>query len=163
MKSKTRGNRCKARTKAGKPCRAAATEGGLCFFHTNPDKASELGRIGGRKNRHAPAGNVDLLPRLENARAVRNTVDHLFERVYSGKLPPRVASVLVTLLNLQLRAIETADLERRIAKMVKQRGAEEFEEGNAGVPELDLGSIPGATNKPRSESEAETNGEDRVV
>jgi Family of unknown function (DUF5763) len=44
--------RCQALTKAGKPCRAAATEGGLCFFHANPSKAVELGRIGGLKNRH---------------------------------------------------------------------------------------------------------------
>jgi len=44
MDAKQNGSRCKARTKAGKPCRAAATAGGLCFFHANPEKASELGR-----------------------------------------------------------------------------------------------------------------------
>ena len=37
---------CKAKTKKGSPCRAAATEGGLCFFHANPNKAAELGRVG---------------------------------------------------------------------------------------------------------------------
>jgi hypothetical protein len=37
---------CKALAKTGKPCRAAATAGGLCFFHANPAKASELGRSG---------------------------------------------------------------------------------------------------------------------
>jgi len=40
--------RCQGQTKAGKPCRAAATSGGLCYFHANPNKAAELGRIGGR-------------------------------------------------------------------------------------------------------------------
>jgi hypothetical protein len=44
-------NSCRAKTKNGEPCQAAATEGGLCFFHSNPKKASELGQIGGRKNR----------------------------------------------------------------------------------------------------------------
>jgi len=39
-------NSCRAKTKNGKPCQAAATEGGLCFFHANPKKASELGQIG---------------------------------------------------------------------------------------------------------------------
>lgn len=39
--------RCKAQAKSGKRCGAAATAGGLCFFHANPNKASELGRIGG--------------------------------------------------------------------------------------------------------------------
>jgi len=57
MTHKNFDSRCKAKAKSGKPCGAAATAGGLCF-HANPDKASELGRIGGRKNRHAPAENV---------------------------------------------------------------------------------------------------------
>ncbi|MGO8807844.1 MAG: DUF5763 domain-containing protein [Candidatus Sulfotelmatobacter sp.] len=29
---------CQALTKSGKPCQAAATSGGLCFFHANPCK-----------------------------------------------------------------------------------------------------------------------------
>jgi hypothetical protein len=43
--------RCNGKTKAGAPCRAPASSGGLCFFHANPDKAHILGQIGGRKNR----------------------------------------------------------------------------------------------------------------
>src|ERR1039458_96725 len=42
--------RCNGKTKAGAPCRAPASSGGLCFFHANPDKAHILGQIGGRKN-----------------------------------------------------------------------------------------------------------------
>jgi hypothetical protein len=57
MTPKNRDSRCKAQAKSGKPCRAAATAGGLCFFHANPDKASELGRIGGRNKRHAAGEN----------------------------------------------------------------------------------------------------------
>ncbi len=41
-------NCCSGKTKQGRPCRAAATESGYCYFHTNPDVAAELGRIGGR-------------------------------------------------------------------------------------------------------------------
>lgn len=36
------GSVCKAVTKAGKPCRAAATQSGCCYFHANPAKAAEL-------------------------------------------------------------------------------------------------------------------------
>jgi Family of unknown function (DUF5763) len=75
-------SRCKGRTKSGRPCRAAATPGGLCFFHANPDKASELGRIGGRGNRHAAGENADPLPTLDNAMAVRDTVARLIADVY---------------------------------------------------------------------------------
>lgn len=115
--SKLRG-RCKARTKNGKPCRAAATGGGLCFFHANPNKASELGRIGGKKNRHA-AGNNDSLPPLGTAIAVRDTLSRLIGDIHSGRVPPRVGAALAPLLNLQLRAIEASDLEGQIAKFEK--------------------------------------------
>ena len=112
-------NRCKGRTKAGKPCRAAATDGGLCFFHANPNKASELGRIGGRSNRHAPAES-GALPPLDTTVAVRDRGDRLFDDVMAGKVHPRVAAVLVSLLSLQMRAIYTADLEQRLAKLEQQ-------------------------------------------
>ena len=42
--------RLRCSRKSGKPCRVAATEGGLCFFHASANKASDLGRVGkGRK------------------------------------------------------------------------------------------------------------------
>ena len=119
METKGRKSRCKARTKAGKPCQAAATTGGLCFFHANPNKASELGRIGGRSKRHSVADGADLLPKLDTARAVRDTVARLIEDVYAGRLHPRVAGGLAPLLNLQMRAIETTDLEWRLTKLEK--------------------------------------------
>jgi hypothetical protein len=138
--------RCKARAKSGKPCRAAATAGGLCFFHANPDKASELGRIGGRSNRHAAGENADPLPTLDNAIAVRDTVARLIADVYAGRINLRIAAGLAPLLNLQLRAIETTDLERRLTKLEKL-AAEATEavdrlDKSPIVPELDFGDLP---------------------
>jgi hypothetical protein len=89
----------------------------LCFFHANPNKASELGRIGGRSKRLALVEDSDPLPKLETALAVRDAVAKLIADVHAGKLHPRVASSLAPLLNLQLRAIETTELERRLAKV----------------------------------------------
>ena len=116
-------SRCKDRAKTGKPCRAAATAGGLCFFHSSPNKASELGRIGGRSKHHPAAESADPLPKLDNAIAVRDAVAQLIADVYAGKLHPRVAVGLAPLLNLQLRAIETTELDRfarRLAEVEKQ-------------------------------------------
>ena len=118
MTHKNPGLRCKSHNKRGEPCGAAATAGGLCYFHANPNKASELGRIGGRNKRHADS--ADPLPRLDTVTAVRDTVNRLIEDVYAGRLAPRVASSLGPLMTLQLRAIETTDLERRIAKLEKK-------------------------------------------
>ena len=120
MKNGLHKNGCRSRTKEGKPCHAAATEGGLCFFHANPNKASELGRIGGRSKRHAAAEDCDPLPPLHTASAVRDRVDRLFADVYSGKLRSSVARDLGTLLNLLLRAIERTDQEEKIAKLEQQ-------------------------------------------
>jgi hypothetical protein len=117
METKRRESRCKGRTKAGKPCGAAATDGGLCFFHANPNKTSELGRIGGRSNRHVAAGGSDPLPTLNTAVALRDTVARLIADVIAGKVHPRVAAGLAPLMNLQLHAIKTADLEQRLAKL----------------------------------------------
>ena len=118
--SNTLAPRCRTQTKAGKPCRAAATSGGLCFFHANPNKAYELGRIGGRRNRRASAAeDVDPLPKLDKVSALRDVVEKLIAEVYAGKLPPRVAAGLAPLLNLQLRVVDATDLERRLAKVEK--------------------------------------------
>jgi hypothetical protein len=118
--AKNQDHRCKAKAKSGKPCQAAATEGGLCFFHANPNKPSELGRIGGRSNRHAAGETADPLPTLNTAIAVRDTVARLIADVYAGRIHPRIAAGLAPLLNLQLRAIETTDWERRLAEVEKQ-------------------------------------------
>jgi|SRR5580765_1200605 len=111
-------SRCSGVTKSGKPCRAAATEGGLCFFHANPNKAAELGRIGGRKNGRMNVG-CNPLPELDTVNAVREAVKQLISDVYTGKLNSRTAAGLAPLLHLQMRAIEKTDFEQRITKMEK--------------------------------------------
>ena len=117
-KPKTNHLACKSKTRDGKACRAAATDGGLCFFHANPKKASELGRIGGRKNRHVTSNNeLPSLPPIQNVAALRNAVAQLVDAIYSGKLNPKIGVGLAPLLNLQLRAIESSDLEERIARL----------------------------------------------
>jgi hypothetical protein len=103
--------RCKANTRAGKPCGAAATAGGLCFFHANPNKASELGRIGGKKRRSINAEISVPPPPLDTVKALRDLVPQLIRDVQIGKLNPRVAAGLAPLLNLQFRVIEQAGLE----------------------------------------------------
>jgi len=112
-------NQCRGTTKLGKRCGAAATQGGLCFFHANPKKAVELGRIGGRKNGRLEVDS-DPLPDLDNVTAVRDAVKRMIADVYSGKLHPRTAAGLASLLQLQMRVIEKTDIEQRIAKVETQ-------------------------------------------
>src|ERR1700688_547973 len=117
MSTKKKQHHCKALTKTGKRCGAAATSGGLCFFHGNPNKASELGRIGGRSKQRAASESDEPLPTVDNAIAVPYLVARLIDEVHSGQLQPKIAAGLAPLLNLQLRAIETAGLEQRVARL----------------------------------------------
>jgi hypothetical protein len=66
------------------------------------------------------AENADPLPALDNAMAARDTVSRLITNVYEGKLHPRVATGLASLMHLQLRAIETTSLEQRLTKIEKK-------------------------------------------
>jgi hypothetical protein len=116
MTLKNSNSPCQALTKKGKPCRAAATEGGLCFFHANPNKAVELGRIGGKKNSQIRI-SMDPLPNLDNAMAIRDTVARLISDVYAGKLHPRIAAGLAPLMHLQLRVLEKTEVEKRLARV----------------------------------------------
>ena len=134
--------RCKARAKSGKRCGAAATAGGLCFFHANPKKASELGRIGGRSKRHAAGENLDPLPTLDNALSVRDTVARLIADVYTGRIHPRIAAGLASLLNLQLRAIETTNFELHFAEFEKRLvEVEDKLNGQDGAHGSDVGQL----------------------
>ena len=135
MKSDEKKNHCQGRRKDGKPCRAAATSGGLCFFHANPNKASELGRIGGRRNGHSGVVDSDPLPAVYTAKAVQDTIARLLSDVHAGKIHPSVAAAMATLLNLQLRAIEATDHEGQIAKLQRQL-AETHE--NSGITEAGI-------------------------
>ncbi len=142
METKRRESRCKGRTKAGKPCRAAATAGGLCFFHANPNKASELGRIGGRSKRHAAFESGDPLPTLDNAAALLDTAGRLVANVLAGKVPHRVAASLAPLMNLLLHAIKTTDIEQRLAKLEQSSLTDSTSDEPGAARDLDSG-IPG--------------------
>ena len=93
------------------------------FFHANPNKAAELGRIGGRKKSRPPADVSDPLPKLDKVTAVRDAVEKLIADVLAGKLHPRVAASLAPLFSLQLRAVEAIgtmeamDLKGRLEKV----------------------------------------------
>ena len=117
VKKQQNGKRCKGKTKTGKPCLAAATETGLCFFHGNPNKASELGRKGGRSKRRTVPDESDPLPSLDTMKSVHEMSKRLFEESYSGERAPKDTNGLVRLLELIRDSIRFTDLEQRLAKL----------------------------------------------
>jgi len=111
---------CKAFTKSGKPCRAAPTPTGLCFFHGNPNKASELGRIGGQRNRGPERQTADPVLKLEGAASESAGIASLYHDVKIGLIKPPVANVLIKLRDLQVRVHEKAAMEDQLSKLQEQ-------------------------------------------
>ena len=112
--------RCKALTKSGNPCGAAPTATGLCFFHGNPNKASELGRFGGRQNRRPKGENANHLPKMGSAASASARIESLYHDVETGSIKPPVANVLIKLTDLKLRVQEKIAMEDQISKLQAQ-------------------------------------------
>jgi hypothetical protein len=115
--SKERDACCRAIAKGGRPCRAAATASGLCFFHGNPNKAVELGSIGGKRNRRPSTWDPDPLPPLDNTRSAVDDLNRIYDGVISGTITPKIATTLVQLINAKERMTEKMVIERQIAQM----------------------------------------------
>jgi len=112
---------CRANTKARKPCGAAPTSSGLCFFHSNPAKASELGRIGGRRNRRLRGEGAAVI-KQGGADSALERLARLYDDVLNRRVRPAEANVLIKVTELQLKLAEKTD----IAKL--ERGVEDLKQ-----------------------------------
>ena len=77
--------RCKGTKKNGAACTAWAMEGGLCYFHANPDKAAELGRNGGRHRKHTYEQSTEHVAVPESAADVKRMLAETMAEVKPGK------------------------------------------------------------------------------
>jgi len=99
--------RCKGTKKNGAACTAWAMEGGLCYFHANPDKAAELGRNGGRHRKHTYEQSTEHVAVPESAADVKRMLAETMAEVKAGKMDPKVASTVAYIATVLLRAYET--------------------------------------------------------
>jgi hypothetical protein len=117
MSVKERDIRCKAIAKSGNQCKAAATDTGLCFFHSNPSKAAELGSIGGKRNRRPSAWPPDPLPSLDSARSVVEELNRIYDQVSTGAITPNVGHTLLQVITAKERMTQKLLYERQIAEL----------------------------------------------
>ena len=110
--------KCSARTKLGNECRAAAVVGTqFCALHGDPSRAAELGRMGGRKNRHyVDVDEVKFAP-PSTPEDIRNMLSQAMADVHARKLHPRIASTLTYMAGALLKAIESTDVQQRLARL----------------------------------------------
>ena len=99
--------KCIARTKLGDECRAPVVVGTqLCAIHGDPARAAELGRMGGRKNRHyVETEEVNIAP-PSTPEDIKNLLAQVMVDVRARKLDPRIASTLTSTAGVLLRALE---------------------------------------------------------
>ena len=116
--SRTARKRCKGVTKSGEPCTAWAREGGLCYFHANPNKAAELGRNGGRRRKHTYEQATEQIAPPESAADVRRMLAETMADVKAGRMDPKVANTVAYVGTVLLRAYE-ADAAATAAKPVQ--------------------------------------------
>ena len=110
--------KCRSKTKAGKPCKATPVAAGLCAFHSDPSRAAQLGRIGGKRNRHlSPDDEIEQIPAPRTAEDVKTLLAETMVRVRARRVEPKVASVMAYLGTAFLNALESAELERRVAEL----------------------------------------------
>ena len=117
---------CKAKTKAGNPCKAIPFASGLCAFHADPRRAAQLGRMGGQKNRRLIADSAsDAISAPRTAEDVKNLLAETMAGIHARRLDPKIGNVMAYLGTALLNALETAELEQRIAALEKRTSVSE--------------------------------------
>ena len=116
---------CKATTSSGARCKAKPHKCGLCFFHSDPKKAAELGRKGGRRNRHTYEAAPEHVAVPESAGDVKRMLAETMADIRAGRMDPKLGSTLGYLGTALLRAFEVADFEERLEKLEHKNELEE--------------------------------------
>src|SRR5664279_6370772 len=121
----TANGKCKAKTKAGRPCAAPAVRGGIyCALHADPERAAQLGRKGGTKNRKVYDGDVRNVSVPESAGDVKRMLGETMAEIRAGRMDPKLGSTLGYLGTALLRAFEVAEFEQRLERLEQRNELE---------------------------------------
>ena len=105
--------KCSAKTKLGDECRAGAVTGTkFCALHGDPARAAELGRMGGRRNRHYMDTDPISITPPSTPEDVKNVLAQAMADVRAKKLEPRIATALTYMCRVLLDAFATTDLQK---------------------------------------------------
>ena len=109
---------CQAITRAGEPCAAHPVHGSIyCALHSDSERAAQLGRKGGMRNRHVHMGDGKEVTPPQTASDVKNLLAEVMAEIRAGKMDPKLGTTLGYLGTSLLKAIETSDIEQRLEKL----------------------------------------------
>lgn len=112
---------CKAITASGQQCKAKPHKNGLCFLHSDPHRAAELGRKGGLRRARFNPDDLKELPAPKTAADLRDLLGQSIVEVRAGKLDPKLANSISYLGAGFLRAVEVADVEARLEALEREQ------------------------------------------
>jgi hypothetical protein len=101
----------------GDPCAAPAMADGFCFFHSPniPEDQKSAARVtGGKNNALVIREALPPIPIHKPEDAV-SLISDTITRIRSGTMDPRVGNSIASLVNSALKAIEVANIERRLS------------------------------------------------
>ena len=107
--------KCKARTRSGAHCKAAATPNGFCSIHSDPGRAADLGRLRG-ESRRCPEGQIDLAA-PKTAADLHKALSQVFSEVGLGKIGAKLGTSLAYITSVLIKTIEVSDHEVRLRAM----------------------------------------------
>ncbi len=112
---------CKAKTKAGQPCKMRALKGSRYCFNHDPAAAAQraAARKAGGQARHTPhAGDPSIVPeQIENIQDARKILDYVKNELLVADNSIARNRALLALFDSFLRSMEIGELEQRIAAL----------------------------------------------
>jgi len=122
---------CKARTKSGSKCNAAASADGFCFIHS-PNRTAE--RAAARKlggfNRRATARVSGEAVQIESLADVLKLVNAVILDTWELENSPARNRVLLGCADAAIRALQSSELETRLAAIEAALKMGELNHGN---------------------------------
>jgi Stress-induced bacterial acidophilic repeat motif len=121
-RSKPASAQSKAITASGDQCKAKPHKDSLCFFHSDPQRAAELGRKGGRRKATIRPDDLQELAAPKTPADLKHLMAQSIVELRARKLDPKVANAISYLGAGFLRAHEVSDLETRLQALEARAG-----------------------------------------
>lgn len=112
---------CKATTKSGKPCRAAAVKNSkFCMIHAPHlgAKRAQARKRGGQTHRTPHGASAEILPdRITSIQDAQKILDYVMRELLPMDNSIQRARVLIALFEAYARALEVGEIEARLGAL----------------------------------------------
>lgn len=113
--------KCRAKTKRGTDCRAAAVKGTLfCALHRDPNRAAEIGRMGGLRNRHYVDTEPVIITPPKTPEDATNVLCRVMVDLRARKIDPKIAHTLTYMTRVLIDAFAATNMQKELESLRQQ-------------------------------------------